>query len=50
MHLVAVYRLFGIPLEFYYGLLTCIILWYVMDFTATGRRLLFVGRSPKWPG
>ena len=47
VNLVAVYRLFGIPLEFYYGLLTCIVLWYVMDFTAIGRRLLFVGRSPQ---
>jgi len=46
VNLVAVYRLFGIPLEFYYGLITCIALWYVMDFTAIGRRLLFVGRSP----
>jgi ribose transport system permease protein len=47
VHLVAVYRLFGIPFEFYYGLLTCVVLWYVMDFTGTGRRLLFVGRSPQ---
>jgi ribose transport system permease protein len=47
VNLVAVYRLFGIPLEFYYGLLTCIVLWYVMDFTAIGRQLLFVGRSPQ---
>src|SRR6202048_4207878 len=47
VNLVAVYRLFGIPLEFYYGLITCIVLWYVMDFTAIGRRLLFVGRSPQ---
>jgi ribose transport system permease protein len=47
VHLVAVYRLFGIPFEFYYGLITCIALWYVMDFTAIGRRLLFVGRSPQ---
>jgi ribose/xylose/arabinose/galactoside ABC-type transport system permease subunit len=27
--------------------ITCIALWYVMDFTAIGRRLLFVGRSPQ---
>ena len=47
VNLVAVYRLFGIPLEFYYGLITCIALWYVIDFTAIGRRLLFVGRSPQ---
>jgi ribose transport system permease protein len=42
---VAVYRFLGIPLEFFYGLIACLILWYIMDFTAVGRRRLFVGRS-----
>jgi ribose transport system permease protein len=42
---VAVYRFCGIPLEFFYGLIACLILWYIMDFTAIGRRRLFVGRS-----
>jgi ribose transport system permease protein len=45
VNFVVVYRLFGIPMEFFYGLIACIVLWYVMDFTAIGRRLLFVGRS-----
>jgi ribose transport system permease protein len=44
---VVVYRLFGIPLEFYYGLLACVLLWYVFDYTAIGRQILFVGRSPQ---
>jgi ribose transport system permease protein len=38
-------RLFGISLEFYYGLLLCIVLWYVFEYTAIGRRILFVGRG-----
>lgn len=42
---VTAYRLFGISLSFYYGLLLVIILWYVFEFTALGRRLLFVGRG-----
>lgn len=42
---VVVNRLFGISLEFYYGLLLCIALWYVFEYTAIGRRILFVGRG-----
>jgi ribose transport system permease protein len=42
---VAVNRFLGIPLEFYYGLGLVILLWYVFEYTALGRRLLFVGRS-----
>lgn len=38
-------RLFGIPLEFYYGLALCVVLWYVFEFTPLGRRLLIVGRG-----
>jgi ribose transport system permease protein len=38
-------RLLGIPLSFWYGLLLCAALWYVFEFTALGRRLLFVGRG-----
>jgi ribose transport system permease protein len=45
INLVAVDRFLGIPLEFYYGLFLTIILWYVLEFTALGRRLLFVGRN-----
>lgn len=42
---VVEHRLFGISYEFYYGLLLCIFLWYLFDFTAIGRRILFVGRG-----
>jgi ribose transport system permease protein len=37
----------GIPVGFYYGLLLCLVLWYVFEYTALGRRLLFVGRGRK---
>jgi ribose transport system permease protein len=43
--LVIVKRFLGIPLDFYYGLLLCLIIWYVFEFTPLGRRLLFVGRG-----
>jgi ribose transport system permease protein len=39
--------LFGIPLAFYYGLALCVVLWLVFEYTALGRRLLFVGRGRK---
>ena len=42
---VIVDRLLGIPLEFYYALLLCAALWWVMERTALGRRILFVGRG-----
>ena len=35
----------GIPLAFWYGLVLCAALWYVLDFTPLGRRLLFTGRG-----
>lgn len=38
-------KLFGIPLEFYYGVAVCVAVWYVFQFTPTGMRLLFVGRG-----
>jgi ribose transport system permease protein len=37
----------GIPVGFYYGLVLCLVLWYVFEYTALGRRLLFVGRGRK---
>lgn len=42
---VIVHRVFGIPLEFFYGLLLCIAVWYLFEFTPLGRRMLFVGRG-----
>jgi ribose transport system permease protein len=35
----------GLPLSFYYGLALCAVIWYLLDFTALGRRLLFVGKG-----
>lgn len=45
VNVIIVQRLFGIPMAFYYAVLLCAALWYVFNFTATGRRLLFVGRN-----
>ncbi len=45
MNAVIVRRLFGVPLEFYYALLLCAGVWYVFEYTALGRRMLFVGRG-----
>jgi len=42
---VMIERLFGIPLAFYYAILICAVLYYVLEFTAIGRRILFVGRG-----
>jgi ribose transport system permease protein len=42
---VIVRRLFGIPLVFYYAILLAAVVWYVFEFTAVGRRILFVGRG-----
>ena len=42
---VIVQRVFGIPLIFYYAIALAALLWYVFEFTAAGRRVLFVGRG-----
>jgi ribose transport system permease protein len=42
---VVVHDFLGIPLEFYYGLALCIAVWYVLEYTPVGRRLLFVGKG-----
>ncbi len=42
---VVVDRFLSIPLEFYYGLVLALILWYIYRFTPLGQRLLFVGRG-----
>lgn len=39
--------LFGIPLEFYYGLLLVVVAWYVLEMTPLGQRVAFVGQSRK---
>ena len=38
-------RFLGIPLEAYYGLVLCVVLWYVFDYTPLGQRLLYVGQG-----
>ncbi len=38
-------QLLGIPLEFYYGLVIMLIMWYVLTLTPFGQRALFVGQS-----
>ena len=42
---VVVKRIFGISLEFYYGLILTVVIWYFFEYTALGRRVLFVGRG-----
>ncbi len=42
---VIVYRLFGVPLEFYYAVALVALVWYLLEYTALGRRILFVGRG-----
>jgi ribose transport system permease protein len=38
-------RFAGMPLEFWYGLILCLVLWYFLEYTPVGRRLLIVGRG-----
>ena len=45
MNAVIVNRLFGIPLEFYYAILLTALIWYLLEYTALGRCILFVGRG-----
>lgn len=35
----------AIPIDFYYALALCVVVWYVFDHMAFGQRLLFVGQS-----
>jgi ribose transport system permease protein len=42
---VIVYRIGGISLSFYYAAILCAVLWYFLEYTTPGRRLLFVGRG-----
>lgn len=39
------HALFGVPLEFYYGMLLVLVLWYLSRMTALGQQVLFVGQS-----
>lgn len=38
-------RFLNVPIEFYYGLAVCVVIWFLFEFTRLGRRLLFVGRG-----
>jgi ribose transport system permease protein len=42
---VIVTRIFGMSLIFYYVAILALVLWYFLQYTALGRRLLFVGRG-----
>jgi ribose transport system permease protein len=42
---VIVRRFLGVPLGFYYALILCVVLWYILSYSTVGRRLLFVGRG-----
>jgi ribose transport system permease protein len=37
--------IFGIPLEFYYGIIIMLVAWYIIDMTPLGQRTTFVGQS-----
>ncbi|WP_416954419.1 ABC transporter permease [Nocardioides sp. T5] len=43
--LVIGYKLVSVPAAFYYGLALCFVLWYLLQHTALGMRMLFVGRG-----
>ena len=38
-------RFLGVPLGFYYALILTVTIWYLFQYTALGRRALFVGRG-----
>lgn len=42
---VIVQRLFHVPIAFYYALVLALVMWYAIEFTPLGRRMLFVGRG-----
>ncbi|RJE78676.1 ABC transporter permease [Paracoccus sp. JM45] len=45
VELVVIKRLLGVPMAFYYGLAVAVIMWWALEYTITGRKLLFVGRG-----
>ncbi|MCW2881419.1 MAG: ribose transporter permease [Sphaerisporangium sp.] len=42
---VVITQFLGIPLEFYYAIAVGLFLWYVLEWTPLGRRLIVVGRG-----
>ncbi len=45
LDLVVLTRVAGIPIEFYYALALCLLLWFVFERTLVGRRWLFIGSN-----
>jgi ribose transport system permease protein len=35
----------GMPLEFYFALIVCVVVWYVLEKTVQGKRALFIGHG-----
>lgn len=42
---VIINRFLGIPLAFFYALILAAVIWYALEYTIPGRKLLFVGRG-----
>lgn len=42
---VIINRFLGIPLAFFYALILSAVIWYALEYTIPGRKLLFVGRG-----
>lgn len=38
-------RIVNVSMSFWYALLLCILIWYFLEYTTQGRKLLFVGRA-----
>ncbi len=38
-------RFLGVSMGFWYGVVICVLLWFLLEHTPLGRRLLFVGRN-----
>jgi ribose transport system permease protein len=36
----------GVPLDFWYAVVLCALVWFVFEYTAFGQRLLFIGQNP----
>jgi ribose transport system permease protein len=45
VNVVILTRFLGVPLSFWFAVILTVIIWYVFQHTALGRRLLFVGRG-----
>lgn len=45
VNVVIGFKIAGVPLEFFYGLILAGVFWYFLEYVPTGRRLLFVGRG-----